>query len=113
MYPPKWFTGVSLKQVAPTKELFTATWLSDEAYEKRFRNEVLAQVDALEFYNLLERMGRGKDVALCCFEKDVKDCHRKLVGEWLTRELGIEVKEFGQKEKPTQPTETYEEPSLF
>ena len=113
LFPPKWFTGVSMKQVAPTRSLFNAGPLSDEEYEKRFKAEVLSKVDAFEFYKMLERFGGGKDVALCCFEKNVNECHRKKVGEWLTRELGIEVLEFGEEEKPQIPTPTYEELSLF
>lgn len=95
LYPPRWFMGVSLKQVAPTKALFAAGQLSDEEYEKRFNREVLSRVDAMDFYRELERVGKGQDVALCCFEKNRNECHRKNVAEWLERELGIEVPEYG------------------
>ena len=113
LFPPKWFTGISMKQVAPTYSIFTARGLSDEQYEKRFNREVLAKVDVWNFYQLLERFSGGQDVALCCFEKDRKDCHRLLVAEWLQRGLGIEVPEWGaeEEEKPQEPQ--IEELSLF
>ena len=119
LFPPKWFTGVSMKQVAPTMTLFKSTWLNDEQYERRFRQEVLSKVDAWDFYQRLERVSDGKDVALCCFEKDRKDCHRKLVAEWLERELGIEVPEFEEamrrpSRKEEQKTKIEDlEPTLF
>ena len=113
LYPPKWFVGISLLKVAPTRELFNSPNLSDEEYEKRFRKEVLSKQDAMNIHNLLERMGGGKDVALCCYEKNINECHRKIVGEWLSEELGIEVPEFGTEVKAPKPVETFEEPTLF
>ena len=114
LFPPEWFKGISMKQVAPTRALFAAKDLSDEEYEKRFYREVLSRVDVWGFYQMLERFSGGKDVALCCFEKDRKYCHRKLVAEWIEKGLGVEVPEWGREEVKEEPKEPqYTELSLF
>lgn len=95
-FPPKWFTGVSLKKLAPTASILYEK--SDEVYEQRFRSEIIGQLDAKAVLEEIQQISGGKDVALCCFEKNVNDCHRKIVGEWLTLNTGVTVEEY--KEKP-------------
>ena len=100
LYPPKWFNGTNLKQVAPTYALFNISDAPDEVYNARFRNEVLSKVDARQFVQQLQLITGGRDVALCCYEKPGDKCHRHLVGQWLEEQLGIKVIEFGSDEKP-------------
>lgn len=95
-YPPKWFNGVSMKKLAPTSSILHEP--SDEVYEKRFRNEIIGRLEAKSVVEEIESISGGKDVALCCYEKDINECHRKIVGEWITLNTGIKVEEF--KEKP-------------
>lgn len=100
LYPPKWFYGTNLWEVAPTKAIFHAGDLPDEVYNPRFKREVLAKVNPQQFVRQLEQISGGKDVALCCYEKPGDKCHRFLVAEWLESSLGIKVPEFGVDEKP-------------
>lgn len=100
LYPPKWFNGPNLKIVAPTYALFNISDAPDEIYNARFRKEVLAKVSPQNFYQELQKMSGGHDVALCCYEKPGDKCHRYLVGKWLEEQLGIKVIEFGTDEKP-------------
>lgn len=100
LYPPKWFYGPNLREVAPTPAIFAISNQPDEVYNPRFRREVLARVNPQEFYEKLRQIGHGKDVALCCYEKPDEKCHRFLVAEWLQNSLGIEVTEFGQSKNP-------------
>jgi len=78
--------------------------MSRENYYKIF-NKRLSQLDPKDIYHDLARMAQGKDICLLCYEKDICDCHRGRVGEWLQEKLGIEVKEyeFPQKEPKKKP----------
>ena len=100
LYPPKWFYGPNLREVAPTPQIFSISNAPDEVYNPRFRREVLAKVNPQEFYEKLKQLGHGKDVALCCYEKPDDKGHRFLVAEWLEQNLGIEVPEFGVSKNP-------------
>lgn len=100
LYPPKWFYGPNLKEVAPTPAIFAISNQPDEVYNPRFRKEVLGKVNPTAFYQKLEQMSQGRDVALCCYEKPDEKCHRFLVAEWMEENLGIEVPEFGQSKAP-------------
>lgn len=104
LFPPKWFYGTSLKQLAPTYSIFNEKPFVKERYAKRYRDEVLSKVDPYWVIQTLEQIGRGRDVALCCFEKPDEFCHRKLIAKWLRESTGIDVTEFGDdKKKPDKP----------
>ena len=107
VYPPKWFTGLSNKYVAPTWDILHNS-KSEEDYVQRFNSEVLAHRDPKVFLSAIEKMSNGKDVALCCFEKPNEFCHRHLVAKWLNEKLGLQVEEFGVSKNPV-----YIEQSLF
>ena len=49
LYPPRWFNGISLKQVAPTKSILFANGQTQEDYTRRYRSEVLSQQDMQQF----------------------------------------------------------------
>lgn len=111
LWPPRFFNGVSMKQVAPRRYMLNDA-LTDAEYEALYRNDVLRLVDARSFINDLERSSQGMDVALCCFEKPGDFCHRHILAKWLNEQTGIEVSEFGVVEtKPETPKP--EQKSLF
>lgn len=70
LWPPRFFRGISMKQVAPRRYMLDDR-LTDEEYIRMYRNDVLRLVDARSFIQDLERASRGMDVALCCFENRV------------------------------------------
>ena len=98
LYPPRWFYGTTLRDVAPTYSILKQTE-TEEEYVARFKKEVLALRDPKMFVEQLQKISRGRDVALCCYEKPGEFCHRHLVAEWLSSSLGIEVKEFNEPKK--------------
>ena len=99
---PKFFSGQRILSLAPTWQMLK---MSDADYDREYE-KILASNDRDE----IVRSFRGKDVALLCWEKDLNECHRKRVGEWL-REGGYEVEEFGVKAKePEKPVKVAEEP---
>ena len=78
LYPPRWFNGISLKQVAPTKSILFANGQTQEEYTRRYRSEVLSQQDMKQFLKTVEQASGGQDVALCCYEKPEDFCHRHI-----------------------------------
>ena len=111
LWPPRFFRGISMKQVAPRRYMLDDR-LTDEEYIRMYRNDVLRLVDARSFIQDLERVSRGMDVALCCFEKPGDFCHRHILAKWLNEQTGIEVSEFGVAESK-QETPKPEQQSLF
>lgn len=111
LWPPRFFNGISMKQVAPRRYMLN-DGLTDAEYESMYRNDVLRLVDARSFIKDLERASQGMDVALCCFEKPGDFCHRHILAKWLNEQTGVEVQEFGvADEKPEAPKP--EQASLF
>ena len=111
LWPPRFFRGISMKQVAPRRYMLDDR-LTDEEYIRMYRSDVLRLVDARSFIQDLERASRGMDVALCCFEKPGDFCHRHILAKWLNEQTGIEVSEFGVAES-RQETLKPEQQSLF
>ena len=87
---PSGFTGRRIMSLAPTWQMLK---MPDAEYNRCYE-EILAKNDR----DALVASFGGKDVALLCWEKDINECHRKRVGEWL-REGGYEVEEFATKKE--------------
>ena len=111
LWPPRFFRGISMKQVAPRRYMLDDR-LPAEEYIRMYRNDVIRLVAARSFIQDLERASRGMDVALCCFEKPGDFCHRHILAKWLNEQTGIEVSEFGVAES-RQETLKPEQQSLF
>jgi hypothetical protein len=99
LYPPRWFNGISLKQVAPTKSILFANGQTQEDYTRRYRSEVLSQQDMQQFLKTVVQASGGQDVALCCYEKPEDFCHRHILADWIKEKLGIEISEYGYTPK--------------
>ena len=94
-YPPQWFKGPNLASIAPTPYILNNFKSNHQEFIKRYKSEVLSiHKDPQDFVNRLEFISEGKDVALCCFEKPNKFCHRHLIAEWLNEKLNLNVNEF-------------------
>ena len=99
LYPPRWFNGISLKQVAPTKSILFANGQTQEEYTRRYRSEVLSRQDMQLFLKTVEQASGGQDVALCCYEKPEDFCHRHILADWIKEKIGVEISEFGYTPK--------------
>lgn len=99
LYPPRWFNGISLKQVAPTKSILFANGQTQEEYTRRYRSEVLSRQDMQLFLKTVEQASGGQDVALCCYEKPEDFCHRHILADWIKEKLGVEISEYGYTPK--------------
>ena len=102
---PQFWNGIQYKKLAP-KYSFFAEWKKtrdNEYYIERFSAEVLDTLSANDVLAELSKMSNGSDVALACYETPSDFCHRNLVAEWLSKQLGINVVEFDKgttKETP-------------
>lgn len=105
LFPPKWFYGQSLKMLAPTYSIFNQKPFDEQRYTERFKKEVLANLDVRKVIDIIDSLGEGKDVALCCYEKPEDFCHRHIVAEWLQEQIGIEVEEFVEEQQKPQSTQ--------
>lgn len=95
VFPPKGYTGLQYKDLAPTPDLLRRWKLEqdEEYYEKTFSEKVLNHCEAKKVFSDLQSLSGGKDVALVCYEKPSDFCHRHLVARWLT-ESGFECIEY-------------------
>lgn len=96
LWPPRFFTGKSIRYVAPTKSILKDT-KSDEEYIRRYKAEILAALDIKKLLLDIEDISGGKDVALLCYEKPGELCHRHLLAEYMN-EHGCDVQELEKKE---------------
>lgn len=85
LYRPKRFHGLQLKTLAPSATLLHDYKCTKDIafYSARFK----AYLNSLDFSAVmqeLEEVGRGRDIALLCYEKSDDFCHRHLVAEWLS-----------------------------
>lgn len=89
---PEWFKGREYKKLAPKYYFFKAYKdgdITEEEYTLCYYKEILDFLTPEKVYKEL-----GENAVLLCWEKSGQFCHRRLVAEWLEKELGIEVKEL-------------------
>lgn len=87
---PNWYTGRQYKKLAP-KIWFFKKYKEDgdqEFYTKCFYSEVLDKLDPQEVFNELE-----ENAIILCWEEPGEFCHRKLVADWLSKNLNIYIRE--------------------
>jgi uncharacterized protein YeaO (DUF488 family) len=79
---------VHYKPLAPTPEMlkFGYTW-------EEFHEKILGSTKIETVLDDLAKIGKGKDVALLCFEKNDMECHRHVVRRWLNI-AGVKCEEW-------------------
>lgn len=96
LYPPRLFFGKSIRYVAPSRSILKDT-RSDEEYIRRYKAEILANLDVKRLVADLEALSGGKDVALLCYEKPGDLCHRHLLADYMN-ERGYDVRELEKED---------------
>jgi hypothetical protein len=104
IYPPIDWSGLRYSPLEPDKEIFFAIKdgkISKEQYAKLYKEHTLSKLDPVEVYELF------KNHVLLCYEEPGQFCHRRLVAEWLEKELNVSVPEWHPsdeiKSKSTNP----------
>jgi uncharacterized protein YeaO (DUF488 family) len=71
-------------------------------YVRRFKQEILGEIEPEETIAKLRKLSGGKTVVMCCYEKpsEIAEgktyCHRHIVAEWLEAAVpGLSIPEFG------------------
>lgn len=96
LYNPPQYIGLKYRKLAPTIQTLSKYKSNPDTciYTEMYRKSVLDRLEAKKVVDELESLSKGRDVALICYEKYDKFCHRFLVAGWLTYFLGIDVKEY-------------------
>lgn len=97
-WTPRWYEGERVLDAAPTPDMLKDD-ITREQYIERY-NTILRRLDVKKFVEKLQTIGKGKNVALLCYEKPEDFCHRHLLAEHMNK-LGYEVTEWEEK-KPEQ-----------
>jgi len=96
-FNPKWYTGLSYMTLAPNANMLK---LEKDEYKKKY-NLILSQLKINVVIEYLINISKNKDFALICWEKDVNQCHRKLILDWLL-EYKITASEWIESEIKTK-----------
>jgi len=90
----RYFNGALYRKLNPDYSYMNDL---ESEYTPKFEQK-LRNLSAKSVVKELEELSLGKDVVLLCHEKAGEFCHRRLVADWLNRELGIDVPELGKME---------------
>jgi hypothetical protein len=91
---PKWYTGALYKKLAPPWEIVKIE--NEASFRRLYYEMVLSKLNPVHVAYELEGM------VLLCWELPGQFCHRRLVAEWLEKNLLIEVPELDET-KATAP----------
>jgi len=98
IYPPAGWDGLRFPALEPERSAFYAIKngsITQEQYEKLYRENILSRLDPQEIYDKL------KENVLLCWEIS-GFCHRFIVARWIEENLGIEVTEWNIKDEKVE-----------
>ncbi len=82
--------------LAPRKDMMK---MSIERYTEVYVGEILAALDPQTVVDDLHRLAGDAEPVLLCWERSPlgpgNECHRRMVAEWLSETLGLDVPELG------------------
>ena len=111
-FPPSWYDGKGVKNLAPSEELlkgYKEGKVTEEEYDKQYKSYLNGKVTPDWFKKGMSAYfpstKDGKPIwesetdhaVLCCFEKEGEFCHRHILAEHLTG-FGIPVREISKEE---------------
>ena len=90
-YPPK---GVlNLQDCAPSEILlkkYKNKEIDEFTFSVYYKEELKNKFGRPEkLLNIFEKIGHGKDLILCCYEKTGDFCHRQVLRDWLKKVVAI------------------------
>ena len=94
--PPNWYKGLAYKKLAPPYDVLMKYKGdgNEEDYIREFQKRVLSRLNPDEVVRELHALTNKPNIALLCYERPEKFCHRHLVADWLN-DHGIECLEYG------------------
>lgn len=87
---PCWFDGDSYPELKPTYNILLRYKKDHDKilYTETYKKEILQYLDPILIWNDL------KNKTLLCWEKPDMFCHRRIVAEWLEKELKVSIPEY-------------------
>ena len=82
-FNPRGFNGVSLKSLAPSRQLLSA-----------YNLECLSSSIVKVALKSLLSLTHGRDIVLCCYESPSMNCHRFLLADFIQERFGYNVREL-------------------
>ena len=83
---PEWYEGRVYEPLMPS---WQAVKMADDEFDPYY----LRVLDRLDVRKVLSDV--GDNAVLLCWEAPGKPCHRRMVAQWIKRETGMEVPEYG------------------
>lgn len=94
-FPPKWYTGPSVKIFSPNPDIllqYKFGQLDEEEYTKLYLNQ-LSNIDISYYIEKIFSLCGEKTPILLCYEKSEDFCHRHILTQYLNN-LGYECEEW-------------------
>lgn len=98
LYPPRWFPDMRTFPLLAPNGSTLKKWKDSESgngptftwkeYVEEYQHTVLSKLDPRETFDAL-----GEEAILCCYEKSSEPCHRHIVAQWFSINLGIDIPE--------------------
>ncbi len=93
-WKPKYFNRIHFPLLAPSSEILSAYKFGKISFDI-FHDEMVKQLILLDSKKVFAKLEQfGDDIVLLCTCKDYEHCHRKMVADWLSKELAMEIKEL-------------------
>ena len=91
-YYPSDYNYKKFKNFVSSKEILYLSW---EKFTPIYQ-KILSRLNPDIILAKLEKLSRGQDIVLLCWEKDPSHCHRTLVADWLQEHTGTFINEVGK-----------------
>lgn len=95
-YSPKGFHGFSFKEFAPSSSLLHdyKKGLCQRDYIRRYRHELFALGELRDSFVKLARVAHGRDIVLCCYEREDAFCHRHVLSDIVFEKYNYRIVEL-------------------
>ena len=91
-WKPHYYQGIHFPLLAPPSSLLS-DYKNNKISFDTFKEEMIHQLELLDSKDILHQLQQfGDDIVLLCSCKDYNKCHRKIVADWLSKD--IEIKEL-------------------
>ena len=95
-YNPKGFSGFSFNEFAPSSSLLHdyKQGLCQREYIRRYRRELSHLGELRDSFLKLSRVAHGRDIVLCCYEREESFCHRHVLSDIVFEKYNYRIVEL-------------------
>ena len=98
-FPPKWYTGPSIKIFSPNQDIllrYKGGQLNEEEYTKLYQQQ-LSNINISYYIEKIFSICKKKTPIFLCYEKSKDFCHRHILADYLNN-LGYPCEEWAETE---------------